>query len=262
VGLFENSAVLLAITRSWHVRPSLNMYLLGLAIIDLLVCAYLPVVFLSYMIYSEWVLGMTACYIYVYGEMILVYFELFIVCAIFVTLSFFGSINPRKIGITMGGLLLSAIILTAPQDLVHRGNCFQMIWFHNATLLLKVLGPTFLLAFFFIAKALKKRYAVAYFGELKSNRLAMVLIVSYIVHWIPITYSSIVIEVTENYYYDFFGHLFSTCLLVARPVLYFWTDEVFKNEFKKMVSTCSGHTINRALLISEQEVESSLDDDS
>lgn len=262
VGFFVNIAVLLAIKRTWHVRTSLNMLLLGLTICDLLVCAYLPVVFISYMIYNVWVLGLTACYIYVYGEMMLVYLELFIVCAIFVTLSFLGSINPRKIGITIGLLLLVAVILTLPQNLVHRDNCFQMIWFHNATLLLKVLLPTALLLLFFLAKEAKKRYAVNYFGELTINRLAMTLIVSYIIHWIPITYSSIVIEFTENYYYDFFGHLFSSCLLIVRPLLYFNADEVLRNEFKKMLSTCSGHTINRALLISEQDAESSLDDSS
>jgi 7 transmembrane receptor (rhodopsin family) len=262
VGFLENFVLLLAIARTWNVRTSLNIYLLGLTLVDLVCSAYSPVIFISFMIYSEWVLGITACYAFIYFDMLLVYLELFIVCAIFVLLSFFGSTSPRNVWISLVGfavlLLIVSINLDVP-DIEDKEACFNAIPSQTATNLLKVLGSLFLVLLFLLAKTAKKRYAFNYFGELKTNRLAMGLIVSYIIHWCPITFSTYAMEVNENYYYDYFSNTFSQSYLVVRPLLYFWTDEVLKTEFKSMWSTCFGHTVNRALLISEREEESSLD---
>lgn len=252
-GIVGNGATCWAIARTWSQRPSLNMYLMLITLTDLVDCLLLPVIYISFILYDEWIFSMTFCYIYVYFEMFLVFFNLFLLLAAFVTFSLVRSPPFRTSCITIGSLFLLAVFVTAPRDLVHEKHCFQDVGFHCATLLFKVIVPALLVCLFFAVKSAKPERAVNIFSELRVHRLTLAIIASHIAISFPITYSTAVMELSNDHYYDVFAQLFATVSLAVKPFLYYWLDEVLRNEFSRMMEMSFRHSISRTLMNSNDE---------
>lgn len=253
-GIVGNCAACSAIVRTWSNRTSLNMYLIFIVITDLVNCLWLPVIYISYIMYDEWVFGMTICYIHVYAEMILLYFNMFLILSAFVTFSFMGPSSPRTTRITITLLFLLAVLVTAPRDLVHEEHCFQDVGFHCITLLLKVLTPMFLVCLLFVLRASQKKRELHFLSEMKVHRLTLAIMICYIVSFFPITYSTVIMELSQEHYYDVFAQLFTTTQLAVKPFLFYWLDETLRNEFDRMMKRRYTESASRSLLGCQDDV--------
>ena len=78
-------------------------------------------------------------------------------------------------------------------------------------------------------QAAKPKRVVNILNELEVQCASAHIVISF-----PITYSKTIMELENDHYYDVFAQLFTTTILAVKPFLYYWLDDVMRNELKKI----------------------------
>jgi len=242
-GIIGNTMVCVVLFRKRKMQTPLNVFLITLAIGDILFCIFYIVTLPMYHLYDSWILGETLCFVTIFVAEL---YEFYSIITISISMCLFlcQKVNLKKAYITISIIFLCTTLISLAKVSFTKLILFdeQKIcigeWsnhkFAMAYQLLKflfhILLPIVTLIVFsvlsFILKFNKNPFA---------SRLLMLIMIIYVLLSCPLILLHM-FPYSENRVIDLFAlfHHLSILTVVYKPILYYKMDKTMKNEFLEL----------------------------
>lgn len=237
-GFIVNIIVCILVFKKGKTQTSLNVFLVTLAIYDMLFCLFYLIVSPTYYLFNAWIFGAYLCYGFIFVPEFNEYYTIIAICTSICLFSC-RKVNLKLAYVTIIIISCCAVIMAFVGNKyflidVHYscGDIFSLVYL-QLKLLINIVLPLVVIILSIILRFLFKS------DSNPSSRLLLVLMGIYVLLYTPwAALRSFPMNAQLYIYFYKFCYFLSHLTVVYKPIVYYKMDKKLKNEFLKLISQC------------------------